>query len=362
MPKVFQSNFQSQKQNIKGMLSAGHIQLQRLIISQPHEINQILTQELSQNPALDIQEEPFFPEDMKSEEADDENWNQDFDKPYDEYETGQRLEVEEHFEWDEYDIASNLEQTVIEYVDDDPQEIDFTLSNINLYRISGSLPLEANKQLQKNLEVLQKSVSYRALPSISPTFEVYEESGNVQAVLISTIADSLIYRKGFGKFSEKAKEYIDRVNDRAVSLNSLAITILENIQGDFFRQTDFNTALRYLLPFSVKNITDLEIDFSLTLDKKLLSKMSDLLVDSKFGVFPLGFFLPSKASLLRLWVVQANKEEISKINDQCDWIKQQVTKRMDNWDAKDKRINLIRPLLDINSNDIKNASKQLIVR
>ena len=34
------------------------------------------------------------------------------------------------------------------------------------------------------------------------------------SVLIQTIADSLIYRNGFGKYSDKAKEFIDRINAR----------------------------------------------------------------------------------------------------------------------------------------------------
>ena len=76
-------------------------------------------------------------------------------------------------------------------LDDNPQDIERALKDINLYRISGALPEESDSQLQEDLRILQKSISYTALPSISPTFEVIEESGNVEVHIVSTIADSL---------------------------------------------------------------------------------------------------------------------------------------------------------------------------
>ena len=157
MPNLSQSNSQIQK----GTLSAGGILFQQLLVSQTYEREQIVNQELSQNPALFIEEEPIFPEDNAPDEDDKDNWNQNFDKPYDEYETGERLKVEENFDWDDYDIASNLEQTIIENLDDNPQDIECALRDINLYRISGSLPGEADIHLREDLKVLQKSISYR---------------------------------------------------------------------------------------------------------------------------------------------------------------------------------------------------------
>jgi hypothetical protein len=140
MPKFSQSNSQIQKNSNKKILSAEGIQFQQLLISQTHEIAQIANQELSQNPALFIEEEPIFPEDIEPDENDEDIWNQDFDKPYDEYETGERLKVEDNFDWDEYDIASNLQQTIIDNIDETSQDFECALRDINLYRTSGSLP------------------------------------------------------------------------------------------------------------------------------------------------------------------------------------------------------------------------------
>ena len=188
---------------------------------------------------------------------------------------------------------------------------------------------------------------------------MYEESGNVKVVLIPTIADSLTFIRGHGKYSEMAKEFIDRLFKRATSLNNLAVEILEKIQGDFFRQTDLNQALLTLIPIPAKRLLDLKIDFSLSLDKKLISKLDDLSVACKFGVFPLVFFMPSNAAILRLWLHLALPKEISKLNDQCEWVRQQVAERIKIWDSNDMRIDLLRPLLAVNTNDIKNARKQL---
>jgi DNA-directed RNA polymerase specialized sigma54-like protein len=360
MPNLSQSNSQIQKNSGKKILSTEGIQQQQLIVSQTHEIEQILNQELSQNPALFIEEEPIFSEDISPNENDEKIWNQDFDKPYDEYETGERLKSKENSYWGDYDIASGLEQTVIENLNDGPQDFECALRAVNLYRISGALPEQSDPNLREDLRLLQKSISYTALPTISPTFEVIEESGNVQAHVVSTTADSLNYRKGLGKHSRRAKEFINRINTRAFSLGNLATTILEDIQGDFFCQSDVNNAMMHLIPLTAKDLADLEIDFAFKLDKKMISKLSDLLVASKFGLFPLGFFLPSKATIVRLCVSQAYKQMISTINDQGKWIKNNIQKRVDGWDATDKRIHLIESLLDIDQNDIKNARKTVL--
>ena len=358
MPKLYQSNSQIQKNSSKKKLSAEGIQFQQLLASQNYEIDQIANQELAQNPAMYMKDEPHFSEDMPTDVDDKDIWNQDFNKPYDEYDTGERSKVEEDFDWDEYDIASNLQQTIIDNVDDTSQDIARALKDINLYRIRGALPEEADSQLQKDLKILQKSISYTALPSISPTFEVIEESGDVEVHIVSTIADSLNYRKGFGKYSARAKEFIDRINRRSIGLSNLATWILKDIQGDFFRQNDINEALKYLVPITFKNIADSGIDFALTLGKKMPSKLRGLLVASKFGILPLGFFLPSEAALLRLWNDVAQKSGRTKIKDQCVWIKEQFQRKIDGLDSGDIRIDLMKPLLDINSSDIKNARKK----
>ena len=197
------------------------------------------------------------------------------------------------------------------------------------------------------------------MPNESPTFEVYEDSGKIHAVLIPTVADSLIYRKGFGAYSYKAKKFIDRVIDRTVSLSNFAVEILEKLQGDFFRNSDFKNALLNLIPVPAETISELKIEkFSLKRDKKLISRLSDLSVSCKFGIFPLGLFMPSKAALLRMWLHLALPKEISKITDQLEWVKQHAEKRIRSWEPNDMRIVLMRPLLDTTANDIKNAKRR----
>jgi hypothetical protein len=69
--------------------------------------------------------------------------------------------------------------------------------------------------------------------------------------------------------------------------------------------------------------------------------------------------MPSKATLLRLWITMALPSEISSINDQCEWFKQQVSHRIKCLEPNDIRKIFLEPLLEISANDIKNARKKL---
>ena len=90
MPNISQTTSQNQKQGNRAVLSPDFIQLKSLITSHNNEINQIVHKELAQNPALEIYENPDIADDIKSDDDQtDESWNQDFDKPYDEYESGE---------------------------------------------------------------------------------------------------------------------------------------------------------------------------------------------------------------------------------------------------------------------------------
>ena len=115
MPKLTQTKSQKQSQNLKRILSRDYIQLQKLIISPSQEIIQTVHEELGRNPALELHEEPDFSEDMERDDGETETWNQDFDKPYDEYESGEPKETEEKFDWDDHDVSLSLEQAAVEY-------------------------------------------------------------------------------------------------------------------------------------------------------------------------------------------------------------------------------------------------------
>ena len=265
MPNISQTTSQNQKQGNRAVLSPDFIQLKSLITSHNNEINQIVHKEVAQNPALEIFRNPDFADDIKADDDQtDQFWNQDFDKPYDENESGEAANSKKQFAWEGIDVALGLEQSALEYAGDNPKSLSSIYSNIDIYRNTGTLPVDADKKFQDDLQILEKSIFDKSLPNESPTFEVYEDSGKVHAVLIPTVADSLIYRKGFGKYSYKAKQFIDRVIDRTVSLSNFAVEILEKLQGDYFRHADFKNALLNLIPVPTETISELKIEkFSL---------------------------------------------------------------------------------------------------
>ena len=98
MPNISQTTSQNQKQGNRAVLSPDFIQLKSLITSHNNEINQIVHKEVAQNPALEIFRNPDFADDIKADDDQtDESWNQDFDKPYDEYESGEAANSKKQF-------------------------------------------------------------------------------------------------------------------------------------------------------------------------------------------------------------------------------------------------------------------------
>jgi hypothetical protein len=357
MPKYRQTSTQNQNQNNKRKLTQGYIQLKNLIFSHNQEIIQTTYQKLSQNPALVLEGEPDFPEDMDHENDESDEWNQDFDKPHDEYETGEPAVGSLEFEENDSDTASWLERAAFDHTANEPLKSS-ALNCIDHYRVNGALPAETDKKLKTDLCILESSISIKKLMQDEPTFEVYEDSDGIHAALLPTITDSLTYIEGYGGFSEKAKKYVNQINKRAISLNNLASTLLVNIQGDFFRQLNYENSLLALVPVSKNNLIDLNIDFHLKINTKILSRLYDLSVICTFGKFPLGFFMPSKAALVKLWVKHVVPKEISNIEQIIHWIKDKIDEKIKNYRPDDPRLDLIKPILDINTNDIKNARRK----
>jgi hypothetical protein len=247
----------------------------------------------------------------------------------------------------------------------DQQTPDSVLEQIDRYRLYGYWSDDEDNRLSEDFKILQKSTSYSTLPKSRPTFEVTVVRDTVQANVIPTVGDYLIHKKGLGQYSIRAERFVQRINDRATFLNYLAANVLENIQADFFHQNDLNSALLHLLPIQAREICnlklkDLKLNYTFKLDKKLISKISDLMVECRFGIYPFGFFLPSKRVLVKQWVKHANENGIATIKDQCDWIKEQLYKRLSKWNPKDRRCKMIKPLLDVNANDIKSARRAVV--
>jgi hypothetical protein len=90
---------------------------------------------------------------------------------------------------------------------------------------------------------------------------------------------------------------------------------------------------------------------------KYFSKLGDHLVLCRFGTFPLNYFIPSKAQIVRLWVKFAEKEKRRTKKEQLDWIREEIGNRIEKWDLSDIRHNFISPLKNITIDDIKNARR-----
>jgi hypothetical protein len=339
----------------KHALGHAQIQLRELIFSQRHEIEQRIDLELSQNPALELEEEPDLVEDLEPEEHDD-DWDQDYDKPLDEYETGDLFISDEPQTWDEFDIAANLEQAAINRCTGEQERLQQALEHIDYYRVHGSLPHGADPQLHKDLAELERSISYQTSPSVHPIFKVVVDGDRVEAYAFDE-GQNLRVMKGFRTHSSEAKKFIEHYHERNRFLNELAHNLLEKLQGDFFRQDDFEKALRHLIPVPPGSLDKLQINSPFTLDKRSLSRLGDHLVLCHFGSYPLNFFLQEKAPLVRLWVRCARKEGITTRKAQLEWIGNQIEERVGTWDSKDVRHSFIGPMRKITEDDIRNAAR-----
>lgn len=329
--------------------------VQELSHTHTHQIEQIINHELSQNHALEIDSDSSLFEQTKPEERDD-DWNPDYDKPIDEYETGDASTSQKTDTIDFFDISANLEQAATLSFIENPERLEYALQCIYYYRIHGHLPEDADPQLFEDLEDLENSTSYQTLPSIYPTFEVIVEGDRVEANVIP-IRLNLRYVRGLGPSSTSAKNFIKLLRDRNRLLNGLAYYILEILQGDFFRQNDFETALRYLLPVSADELNLLYKNSPFKLDVKYLSKLGDHLVSCRFGTFPLNYFIPSKAQIVRLWVNFATERGSFTKKEKLEWIRKQIERRVENLDLNDIRRKFILRLKDITINDIKYAQR-----
>lgn len=330
--------------------------IQELTLLHQHQLEQRIDHELSHNPALEFETEPDILEQLEPKESDD-DWNEDFDKPIDEYETGDSSASQENESWEFFDISSKLEQAVIQRFSEYPDRVEQALQHIDYYRIHGGLPDNADPQLYQDLAVLENSISYQTLPPIHPTFEVMVEGDRVEANVVP-IGLNLRHVQGLGSLSTQARRFIQAFHDRNRLLNDFAHFILEILQGDFFRQHDLDTALRYLLPVPVQAVsTNLKEKFPFTIDKKYLSKIGDYLVSCCLGTFPLNFFLPTKAHIVRFWAHFATENGKVTINDQLDWIRSQMKKRTEKWDSNDVRYGFVSPLKNIKIDDIKYAHR-----
>lgn len=357
MPDFSQRYVQVQKHKFSHKLTPNIRAVQELTLLYQHQLMQRIDHELSQNPALELETEADVLDRLEPQENDD-DYNPDYDKPPDEYETGDPSTSQENVAIDFSDIATNLEQAAVQRAIGHPDQLERSLQHIDYYRIHGYLPEDADPQLQEDLAGLQNSLSYQTVPSIHPTFEVMVEGDHVEA---SAVPAGLNLRdvSGLGVYSTIAKRFINLHHDRNRLLNDLAYCILEVLQADFFRQHDLDTALRHLLPVPIEDLSKLLGKQPFNIEEKYLSKLGDHLVSCHLGIFPLNYFLPKKAQIVRVWVHFAQEKGNVTKREQVDWIKNQLEERTMKWDENDIRHEYIKHLKKINIDDIKNFRKYI---
>jgi len=357
MPDVFHRFNHAHKHKSAHKLSMDLRQLHDLTLSHHHHIEQWIAQELSQNPAIEVIEEPAFLEDLEPQERDD-DWNENFAKPEDEYETGESSLSNSSAVWDPYDIASSLEQAAIKRFLENPERLEQALRSIDYYRIHGYLPEDSDTQLQEALIELEESLPSPTVPSFHPTFEVSVEDGRLRAYVIP-VGLNLRYSPGLGRHSDRAHKFIQLLSDRNRLMNDLAHHVLETLQRDFFFQSNLDAASRHLIPVPVRMVSRFPIKTPFKLDKRYLSKLGDLLVLCSLGTFPVNHFLQDKAALVRVWAQFARDQGISAQREQLNWIKTQIEAWISRWDSSDIRHEFIESLRNLTIEDIKYSGRPL---
>jgi len=341
----------------KQNLFQGPKQLQDVDISQVQALNQHIMQELAQNPSLALEEDYISPDEDFDE--DPEGWNPDFDRPADELETGDWQFQTEAVDDDLPDVAEALERIAEEKCGEDRERLGKALEYIDVYRATGEMPKDADRWLSDSLTEIKKTYSESQIPFSAPTFQVRVTDDRVAAMLTHSLADRLKVNSSVKGFDARATKFIEQRRNRFLTLTGIAHNVLEEIQGDFFRQSNLKNALLTLLPLPLEKIQKLDIHSPVKIDKTYQSKLGDLLVESDLGTFPLALFWPEPAAVVRMWVRFAQEQGISKPKGILTWMKREVEIRRDSLAPEDRRRELFDALLEVNSEDVRNAIKKI---
>jgi hypothetical protein len=193
-----------------------------------------------------------------------------------------------------------------------------------------------------------------------PDIKVTIDNGQVEVCLSHNKGNNLKYKSGMGNDTKEAKAFIKDIEHRKRVLQKLCDLVLMELQKDFFLEQDPSIALLNLLPISVSFLCDLITDdlFQTKLaSEKFIYKSENLIVSCGHGNFPFNLFFPNEPPILRLWMREAEKNGKIKQEEQRQWIKSQIEKRVSVWSPDDKRLDLIKPLIKMSIDNIKYASK-----
>lgn len=331
------------------------ITLQQISFQNQIQIGHRTLHELAQNPALLYRKEDDLIRDLEPETGDD-DWNGDYSKPEEEYETGDTFGNDDPYTVDLFNIADHLEQAVIEIYENDADALKEALNQVDHYRAYGALPTDADEKLYEALSLLEKSISHSSTPETVPTFEIEIINGEVE-VYVLPAGGNLDFVKKIKKLSVHARDFIDMINERNQLLCNFGDFILKTIQWEFFLQDELDTALLFLIPAPVDKISDYIKSSPFQIDKKYLSKLGDHLVKCDFGVLPLNTFLLNRAQLIRMWVGYAYKIGVTNEKKQLELITRNISERLGTWNSNDIRHKFASQLEDITLTDIKNARR-----
>lgn len=345
-------------------------QVQELTCLPTHQLELKIEQALAQNQALYLDTEPSDLDEPVTE--DEEGWNPDWSKPDDEWEDGRGPFGKDVALGNEpFDLALALEQVVESWEDCTAQEIQCARKAIDDFRATGVLPQEADGRLKEALARLrQMSHSFpgRALQAV---FAVQVMRDRVVAAVVSSLADQIGVRDGVGKVSSSAKTFAAQLRQRRVILQGLAQGLLEEVQGEFFRQPTLQEALLSLVPVPWQRFREVVEPYLPEGSKNLLpkekkniqsyrSKLGSLGVMCSHGMLPLELFWPSKAQLVRVWVSAAQRAGCSDQTAIRVWILNELPKRFERGGdlTPSVRQDLAAELLAMTTHDIGNAIKK----
>lgn len=331
------------------------LQTQSIIMMQTQELEERIDMELRQNPALYLEDPLADDEEPLDLQEEDEDHYEDFDKPSDEYETGDRY-IEDKFKVD--NKISALENIAVDLWGDEPERLKKALNAIDEYRQSGIMSDDILREKLIELEAVpgnQKSFFKR------PDITVTTDNGQVEVSLVHNKGDYLKYKSGMGNNTTRAQAFINDIDKRKIFLQKLCDLVLAVLQKDFFLAEDSRVAFLNLLPISVPILCNLITDELFPTKsslEKFIYRAENLIVSCDHGNFPFTFFLPSEPSLILLWINEAKGNGKIKQEEQLQWIKTQIEKRVSTWAANDRRRDFVQPLIDINIDKIKYANKK----
>jgi hypothetical protein len=351
-----------------------NVKVSDLAMLEDQELEELTFQELAKNPEIELSEETGLAETVVKE--DPLGLDPGFMEAADEFEDGERID----FEDEPLDLALALEKAAEEHYGEDENSLAVALDAIDEYASTGRMPDEVDNWLRDTLVKLRKEYlglsSERKIYSTRPTFRVDVRDGKVVAVVTRSIVDLVRARSGVGKLSKGTQAFFQKRQERMLILNALATHVLEDIQADFFLRSDLRSALLALIPLPITSlfgkppgsrklleyrkplesvVAKLEADSRGRLSKSRLVRLGQLSVSSQLGVFPLVLFWPQKAALLRVWLQAADAAGSHNAKAMRIWLLKALQERASALSGR--RLDLFKPLLSLNEDDIENALK-----